>query len=78
MPIEAHKLQAEERVLSQYGDRLTQEDFLELTRGELVTALNGIEDGSLGTNLGRRCTKAQFTLAHLVKLGKIEIDDVHE
>lgn len=111
IPIEAHRLQLEAVVLSQYGDKLTQADFLELTRGDLVKRLGLIDDerchrllSPQSSNLSppkplarhgdssppgtrtnsdrglfsRRITKTAFALAMLVKLGKIDIDDVED
>ena len=58
-PLEAHRLEMEARVLGQYGDTLSHEEFLELTRGELIRSLNvDADDG--------KCTKATFALAMLV------------
>ena len=68
-PLEAHRLEMEARVLGQYGDTLSHEEFLELTRGELIRSLNvDADDG--------KCTKATFALAMLVKLGRIDAADV--
>mmetsp|Transcript_8893 Transcript_8893/g.29372 ORF Transcript_8893/g.29372 Transcript_8893/m.29372 type:complete len:415 (+) Transcript_8893:208-1452(+) len=72
IPLEAHRLQLRDAVLSQYGDTLTQEEFLELTRGELALSLEKIDR----TTDSKRCTKTAFALAMLIKLGKCEIADV--
>ena len=69
VPLEAHRLDMETAVLGQYGDELTHEEYLELTRGELIRSL--AIDADDGT-----CTKSTFALAMLVKLGKIDKDDV--
>ena len=83
IPIEAHRLQVEARVLSQYGDTLKHQDFLELTRGELVSSFGILDDAPAsmtknGRAGGRRCSKAAFALAMLVKIGRVEIEDVQE
>lgn len=113
IPIDAHRRTVEAEVLSQYGDRLTQADFLELTRGDLVKRLDVVDDPTNNQNslyhnhnsddndplhennrnyaqsrgepshrsgayCSRRVTKTSFAIAMLVKLGKIDVDDVEE
>lgn len=114
IPIEAHRQTIEAEVLSQYGDRLTQADFLELTRGDLVKRLDVVDDPTNNQHslyqkqhtsdeynhsnehsrsyvesrsepphqneayCSRRVTKTSFAIAMLVKLGKIDVDDVEE
>ncbi|KAJ8600811.1 hypothetical protein CTAYLR_006408 [Chrysophaeum taylorii] len=101
IPIEARRRRIEAAVLCQYGDKLTQADFLELTRGDLVKRLGVIDDptnthnslledatdakkkrvvivGDHQPHQSRRVTKTAFAIAMLVKLGKIEIDDVED
>lgn len=70
VPLEAHRIEMEAAVLTQYGDELTHVEFLDLTRGDLVKKLNVEDDG--------KCSKATFAVAMLVKLGKIDEDDVAE
>lgn len=94
IPIEARRLKAEEQVLGQYGDTLSQADFLELTRGDLVKRLGCIDNPETESNSLKqhyydtkepvstkrhtttKVSKSVFSLAMLVKLGKIGVDDV--
>ena len=64
IPLEAHRRAAERDVLGQYGQALTHEEYLELTRGELIKSLRISDDA-------HRCSKAVFCLARLgAELGR--------
>ncbi|KAL7543960.1 hypothetical protein ACHAXR_013372, partial [Thalassiosira sp. AJA248-18] len=73
IPLELRKRRIEHAVLGQFGDQLTDDELRELSTGRLINRLK------LATNRPdglEECTREMFSLAMLVRLGRITEDDV--
>ncbi|KAL7554225.1 hypothetical protein ACHAWF_017643 [Thalassiosira exigua] len=73
IPLELRKRRIEQAVLGQFGDQLKDEELRELSTGRLINRLK------LATNRPdglEECTREMFSLAMLVRLGRITEDDV--
>ncbi|KAL9179648.1 hypothetical protein ACHAXT_008938 [Thalassiosira profunda] len=73
IPLELRKRRIEHAVLGQFGDQLTDDELRELSTGRLINRLK------LATNRPdglEECTREMFSLAMLVRLGRISEEDV--
>lgn len=73
IPLELRKRRIEHAVLGQFGDQLTDDELRELSTGRLINRLK------LATNRPdglEECTREMFSLAMLVRLGRITEEDV--
>eukprot|EP00581_Thalassiosira_minuscula_P010877 CAMPEP_0183732038 /NCGR_PEP_ID=MMETSP0737-20130205/37285_1 /TAXON_ID=385413 /ORGANISM="Thalassiosira miniscula, Strain CCMP1093" /LENGTH=573 /DNA_ID=CAMNT_0025964929 /DNA_START=50 /DNA_END=1771 /DNA_ORIENTATION=- len=73
IPLELRKRRIEHAVLQQFGNQLTDDELRELSTGRLINRLK------LATNRPdglEECTREMFSLAMLVRLGRITEDDV--
>ena len=73
IPLELRKRRVEHAVLGQFGSQLTDDELRELSTGRLINRLK------LATNRPdglEECTREMFSLAMLVRLGRITENDV--
>jgi hypothetical protein len=73
IPLELRKRRIESAVLSQFGDELTDDELRELSTGRLIQRLKLATDRPFGLE---ECTREMFSLAMLVRLGRITEEDV--
>merc|ERR1712176_458542 len=71
LPLELRRRKIEHDVLGQFGCQLTDDELKELSTGRLINRLK------LATTTGlEECDREMFSLAMLVRLGRITEDDV--
>ena len=75
IPLELRRRRIEKAVLTQFGDRLDDEALRELATGPLVQRLKLTTSRSDGLD---ECTREMFSLAMLVRLGKVTEQDIKE
>jgi alkylhydroperoxidase/carboxymuconolactone decarboxylase family protein YurZ len=75
IPIELRKRRIERAVLTQFGDELDDAALRELATGPLIQRLHLSADRADGLD---ECTREMFSLAMLVRLGKVSETDVKE
>jgi hypothetical protein len=75
IPLELRRRRIEQAVLTQFGDELDDAALEELATGPLVHRLNLAANSSTGLN---ECTREMFTLAMLVRLGKVTEKDIRQ
>lgn len=75
IPLELRRRRIEKAVLTQFGDLLDDEALRELATGPLVQRLKLSTNRSDGLN---ECTREMFSLAMLVRLGKVTEQDIRE
>jgi hypothetical protein len=73
IPLELRKHRIEQAVLGQFGSQLTDDELQELSTGRLIQRLKLATNRPDGLN---ECTREMFSLAMLVRLGRITEDDV--
>jgi len=73
IPLELRKRRMEIAVLGQFGSHLTDDELRELSTGRLIQRLKLATDRPDGLE---ECTREMFSLAMLVRLGRISEDDV--
>jgi hypothetical protein len=73
IPLELRKRRIEHAVLGQFGDRLTDDELRELSTGTLVNRLKLATNRPDGLD---ECTREMFSLAMLVRLGRVTEEDV--
>ena len=73
IPLELRKRRIEHAVLGQFGNQLTDEELRELSTGSLINRLKLATNRPDGLD---ECTREMFSLAMLVRLGKITENDV--
>mmetsp|Transcript_10728 Transcript_10728/g.32319 ORF Transcript_10728/g.32319 Transcript_10728/m.32319 type:complete len:124 (-) Transcript_10728:40-411(-) len=67
LPLEARRVRNEEKVLRQYGTRLDVDEFR-----EILLYVNSVGLSTSHTS----CTKTEFVLSMLLKLEKVDRDDI--
>jgi hypothetical protein len=76
IPLELRKRRIEAAVLNQFGDSLDDDALRELATGPLVQRLQlSKHKGPVGLE---ECTREMFSLAMLVRLGKVTEDDIKQ
>ena len=75
IPLELRKRRIESAVLNQFGDSLDDDALRELATGPLVQRLHLATQGTTGLE---ECTREMFSLAMLVRLGKVTEDDIKQ
>lgn len=75
IPLELRKRRIERAVLTQFGDQLDDAALEELATGPVVQRLRLSEKQSHGLN---ECTREMFSLAMLVRLGKVSEQDIKQ
>ena len=75
IPLELRRRRIERAVLTQFGDQLDDEALRELATGPLIQRLSLSADRADGLD---ECTREMFSLAMLVRLGKVTEDDIRE
>mmetsp|Transcript_17819 Transcript_17819/g.35741 ORF Transcript_17819/g.35741 Transcript_17819/m.35741 type:complete len:1241 (+) Transcript_17819:179-3901(+) len=73
IPLELRKRRIEHAVLGQFGDQLTDDELRELSTGTLVNRLKLATNRPDGLD---ECTREMFSLAMLVRLGRVTEEDV--
>lgn len=73
LPLELRRKKIEHAVLSQFGCQLTDDELKELSTGRLINRLKLATNRPYGLE---ECTREMFSLAMLVRLGKITEKDV--
>jgi Ion channel len=73
IPLELRRRRIEKAVLTQFGDQLDDAALEELATGPLIHRLNLSANNANGLN---ECTREMFSLAMLVRLGKVTERDV--
>jgi len=73
IPLELRKRRIEHAVLEQFGNQLTDDELRELSTGRLINRLKLATDRPDGLE---ECTREMFSLAMLVRLGRVTEDDV--
>ena len=73
IPLVLRKRRVEHAVLGQFGSQLTDDDLRELSTGRLIHRLKLATNRPVGLE---ECTREMFSLAMLVRLGRITEDDV--
>ncbi|KAL3796897.1 hypothetical protein HJC23_008850 [Cyclotella cryptica] len=73
IPLELRKRRIEQTVLGQFGSQLTDDELQELSTGRLIQRLKLATNRPDGLD---ECTREMFSLAMLVRLGRITEDDV--
>lgn len=73
IPLELRKRRVEHAVLGQFGGQLTDDELRELSTGRLINRLKLATNRPAGLE---ECTREMFSLAMLVRLGRITEDDV--
>jgi len=73
IPLELRKRRIEHAVLGQFGNQLTDDELRELSTGTLINRLKLATNRPDGLD---ECTREMFSLAMLVRLGKITENDV--
>lgn len=73
IPLELRKRRVEIAVLHQFGDQLTDDELRELSTGRLINRLKLATNRPYGLE---ECTREMFSLAMLVRLGRITEEDV--
>ena len=73
IPLELRKRRIEHAVLGQFGDHLTDDELRELSTGTLVNRLKLATNRPDGLD---ECTREMFSLAMLVRLGRVTEEDV--
>lgn len=73
IPLELRKRRVEHAVLGQFGSQLTDDELRELSTGRLINRLKLATNRPVGLE---ECTREMFSLAMLVRLGRITEDDV--
>ena len=73
IPLQLRKRRIEQAVLGQFGDRLTDDELRELSTGTLVNRLKLATNRPDGLD---ECTREMFSLAMLVRLGRVTEEDV--
>eukprot|EP00977_Amphora_coffeiformis_P017254 scaffold5533_cov159-Amphora_coffeaeformis.AAC.10 len=75
IPLELRRRRIERAVLTQFGDQLDDEALRELATGPLIQRLSLSAERADGLD---ECTREMFSLAMLVRLGKVTEDDIRE
>lgn len=75
IPLELRRRRIERAVLTQFGDMLDDAALRELATGPLIQRLSLRSSRSDGLD---ECTREMFSLAMLVRLGKVTEDDIRE
>jgi voltage-gated potassium channel Kch len=75
IPLELRRRRIERAVLTQFGDQLDDSALRELATGPLVQKLHLCGNSPTGLE---ECTREMFSLAMLVRLGKVSEDDIRE
>jgi hypothetical protein len=75
IPLELRRRRLERAVLTQFGDQLDDAALRELATGPLIQRLSLSANRADGLN---ECTREMFSLAMLVRLGKVTEDDIRE
>lgn len=75
IPLELRKRRIEKAVLTQFGDQLDDAALQELATGPLIDRLQLSANSANGLN---ECTREMFSLAMLVRLGKVTERDVRQ
>ena len=75
IPLELRKRRIERAVLNQFGDRLDDAALEELATGPVIQRLRLSEKQTHGLN---ECTREMFSLAMLVRLGKVSEQDIKQ
>jgi len=75
IPLELRRKRIERAVLTQFGDQLDDEALRELATGPLIQRLSLSAERADGLD---ECTREMFSLAMLVRLGKVTEDDIRE
>lgn len=75
IPIELRKRRIERAVLTQFGDQLDDAALTELATGPVIQRLHLSATGPGGLH---ECTREMFSLAMLVRLGKVTENDIRE
>jgi hypothetical protein len=75
IPLELRKRRLERAVLTQFGDQLDDAALRELATGPLIQRLRLSANRSDGLD---ECTREMFSLAMLVRLGKVTEQDIRE
>lgn len=75
IPLELRRRRIERAVLTQFGDQLDDEALRELATGPLIQRLSLSANRADGLD---ECTREMFSLAMLVRLGKVTEDDIRE
>ena len=73
IPLELRKRRTEHSVLTQFGDSLDDDALRELATGPLIQRINLGGKDSRGLN---ECTREMFSLAMLIRLGKVTEHDI--
>ncbi|KAL7496283.1 hypothetical protein ACHAWT_004687 [Skeletonema menzelii] len=73
IPLELRKRRIEHAVLGQFGNQLTDDELRELSTGTLVNRLKLATNRPDGLD---ECTREMFSLAMLVRLGRVTEEDV--
>lgn len=73
IPLELRKRRVEIAVLGQFGNQLSDDELRELSTGRLINRLKLATNRPYGLE---ECTREMFSLAMLVRLGRITEDDV--
>ena len=73
IPLELRKRRTEQAVLTQFGDSLDDEALRELATGPVIQRINLASKDSRGLDV---CTREMFSLAMLIRLGKVTEDDI--
>ena len=75
IPLELRRRRIERAVLTQFGDQLDDAALRELATGPLIQRLSLSANRADGLD---ECTREMFSLAMLVRLGKVTEDDIRE
>lgn len=75
IPLELRRRRIERAILTQFGDHLDDAALRELATGPVIQRLNLSANRADGLN---ECTREMFSLAMLVRLGKVTEHDVRE
>jgi Ion channel len=73
IPLELRKRRTEQAVLTQFGDSLDDDALRELATGPVIQRINLASKDSHGL---AECTREMFSLAMLIRLGKVSEQDV--
>ena len=75
IPLELRRRRIERAVLTQFGDQLDDAALRELATGPLIQRLSLSANRADGLD---ECTREMFSLAMLVRLGKVTEEDIRE